>query len=100
VQSAQVGWLIKLTTGRWSNDWSSIVITLDHGFPPDEAADWREAVLTMIDDFTSIMVTGRPDSDLASKQVDDVVYKWGTVQGLPGAPPILEKYWLPNRGFA
>lgn len=98
--SAEVGWLLVMTTGCWSTKWAGITITLDHGFTAAEAPDWRQAILTMVNQMVELVVTGRPDADLSSKQVDDITYKWGAAQALPGAAPILEKYQLPTRGFA
>ena len=98
--SAQVGWRISLTQGCWSWKDAAITVTLDHGFTADEAPDWRQAILSMVNQMMELVVAGRPDADLSSKQVDDVVYKWGAGYALPGAQPILEKYQLPTRGFA
>jgi hypothetical protein len=97
--SAQCGWLLYLTQGSWSWKYSGITIEFDHGFSADEAPDWRQAILTMVNQMVELVVTGRPDADLSSKQVDDITYKWGAAQALPGAAPILDKYQLPYRGF-
>jgi hypothetical protein len=99
-QAGQVGWLLFISQGCWSWRYAGITLDLTHGFSAEEAPDWREAILLMVSQMSELVITGRPDSDLASKQVDDVTYKWGAAQALPGAAPILEKYQLPTRGFA
>lgn len=97
VRSAQVPWLLVRRRGHWSHEYADIVVNLDHGFDVDEAADWRQAILSMVDQMVTIIGAGRPDVDLQSKQIDDVVYRWGAGQALPGAAPILEQYVSPDR---
>lgn len=97
VQSAQVPWLLVRRHGHWTHHYAAIVVNLDHGFDIDEAADWRQAILSMVDQMVTIVTAGRPDVDLQSKQIDDVVYRWGAAQALPGAAPILEQYMSPLR---
>jgi hypothetical protein len=98
------------TTGRFSNQYNGVVVTMDHGFPEDAAtaeslittstglpataADWRQAVLSLVVNISQIAAVGRPDSELASKQVDDVVYAWGATQGLASIESILVAYRL------
>lgn len=93
VQSAQVGWLLVKKTGCWSYKYSGISINMDHGFTEDEASDWRQAILSMVDDMSTVKISGRADGDLSSKQVDDVVYKWGN-EGYTSIETILQKYRL------
>lgn len=87
-------WVLIRHHGHWSRRHAGIVVECDHGFTEDEAADWRQAILSMVDMMAGLSVTGRPDSDLQSKQVDDVVYRWGPAQALPGVEPILARYRL------
>jgi hypothetical protein len=94
VIDAEVGWLLHRRRGCWSHRPGGITITFDHGYTADQAADWRQAILSMVDQMVTLVSAGRPDADLASKQVDDVTYKWGAAQALPGAEPILQKYRL------
>jgi len=57
----------------------TIAVTMDHGYTEDEAADWRHAILMMVDAMSTMPVlagTGRSAADLTSKQVDDVSYSW------------------------
>lgn len=99
--------LLYINSGRWSNKINGIVVTMDHGFPEDNAAaalidgytgetaaDWRQAILALVTSISQIEVSGRSDAELDSKQIDDVVYRWGTMQGLVAIEPILAKYRL------
>lgn len=68
-------WKIVRTTGTWSTQYGGIELTMSHGFTEAEAADWRYAVLSMVEQMGSS--AGRPDSDLVEKTVDMVTYRWG-----------------------
>ena len=64
--------------GRWSHRYQSVDVIITHGYTDTEAADWRQAVLTMVD----LMSTGgRPDNELVMKKVDDVQYQWTPATG-------------------
>jgi hypothetical protein len=91
--------------GRFSNQVNGITVTMDHGFPEDsseapqgytglDAADWRQAILSLVVNISQIVAAGRPDSELASKQIDDVVYAWGATQGLASIEHILVQFRL------
>jgi hypothetical protein len=97
--------LLILNSGRWSNKVNGITVTMDHGFPEDSseapqdykgliAADWRQAILALVVNISQIVAAGRPDSELASKQIDDVVYQWGATTGLASIENILSHYRL------
>lgn len=66
----------KRSKGWWSDDYQAIVVTMDHGYTEEEAADWRYGVLTMISQMPVYATAGRGDADLVSKRVDDVAYSW------------------------
>lgn len=98
--------LIK-NVGVFSNQYNGVVVTMDHGFPENSAAaasivgftgstasDWRQAILSLVVNISQIVAAGRPDSELSSKQVDDVVYQWGATQGLASIENILAEYRL------
>jgi hypothetical protein len=98
--------LIK-NSGVFSNQYNGITVVMDHGFPEDGpaaqsitgstapiAADWRQAILSLVVNISQIVAAGRPDSELASKQIDDVVYAWGASTGLASIENILSKYRL------
>jgi hypothetical protein len=94
VVPASAPWKLVLTTGRWSTRYSGIELTISHGYTEAQAQDWRQAVLSMVDQMGS--TAGRSDADLVSKQVDDVIYRWNTAadQALYSVKPILDNYEL------
>lgn len=65
--------------GFWTGEYGGIEIEMEHGFSEFEAADWRRAVLSLVDQMSLVPVkatTGFSEAGLRSKQVDDVVYRW------------------------
>lgn len=78
--------------GHWTSD--TVTVNLDHGFDPDTAADWRQAILDMVDDIASIKTVGRPDSAMVLKQVDDFRAQWTPNAVLPENNVILDRYTL------
>jgi hypothetical protein len=99
--------LLHINAGRWSNKVNGVVVTMDHGFPESSAAaealsdykgliaaDWRQAILSLVVNISQILDAGRADSELDSKQIDDVVYQWGATQGMASIENILAKYRL------
>jgi hypothetical protein len=80
--------------GHWTHRAAGIVITMDHGYTPDEAADWRQAILALVDQMSEIAIMGHPGSELLTKTVDDAVYKWNPTPLLPSVSTILDKYRL------
>lgn len=94
--SAETPNLLILNNGVWSANYSGIQITWDHGFglANGTATDWRQAILALVVNIAQIYITGRADSELDSKAVDDVVYRWGAVSSLGAVEPILAKYRL------
>ena len=83
------------TSGVWSNQIGGIVINMDHGYTETEAVDWRNAVLESASDLAQIAQAGRPDCELSSKQIDDVMYRWYEKLGSGGdVANILDKYRL------
>lgn len=94
VVPAAAPWKLVLTTGTWSTEYSGIELTLTHGYTEIEAQDWRQAVLSMVDQMGSS--SGRSDSDLIGKQVDDVIYRWSPLaqEALYAVKPTLNNYEL------
>lgn len=71
--------LRKRSNTCWSGDYGAIEITMSHGYTREEAADWIEAVLSMVDQMSLVPVqsmSGTSSLGLRSKQVDDVTYRW------------------------
>lgn len=94
VVPADAPWKLVRTSGLWSTQYSGIQITVTHGFTEAEAVDWRQAVLSMVDQMAS--TTGRSDADLIEKTVDAVTYRWGPAaeQALFDVMPTLNDYEL------
>jgi hypothetical protein len=84
-------WKIVRTTGRWTDTYRGITVNLQHGYDEVAAVDWRQAVLTMVDNMSTLPinpVTGRSDADQTFKRVDDVEYQWPRNPGAqPGTGP-------------
>ena len=94
----------KRSDAFWPCDYSSVVVTMTHGYTKAEAADWVQAILTMVDQMSLLPVggaSGRSSADLIRKQVDDVEYQWGNVlvgmaeQSLFSVSHLLAQYRLP-----
>lgn len=66
----------KNSSGWWSHLYQDIVVVMTHGYTEEEAADWRYAVLSMVDEMSTLQTSGRGEPDLLSKKVDDVTYRW------------------------
>lgn len=66
----------KKSNGWWLPHYQCIDVVMTHGYDDDDAADWRYAVLSMVDQMSQVLVSGRGEPDLVSKKVDDVTYRW------------------------
>lgn len=66
----------KASGGWWGRTYQSIDIVMTHGYTEAEAADWRYAVLSMVDEMGQIQMSGTSELDIVSKKVDDVTYRW------------------------
>lgn len=66
----------KRSNGWWTDQYQCIEVVMTHGYTDVEAADWRYAVLSMIDEMATLQTSGRGEPDLLSKKVDDVTYRW------------------------
>ncbi len=66
----------KSSGGWWGRDYQSIDVVMTHGYLEAEAADWRYAVLSMVDEMGQIQISGTSELDIVSKKVDDVTYRW------------------------
>lgn len=66
----------KASRGWWGSDYQSIDVVMTHGYTETEAADWRYAVLSMVDEMGQIQMSGTSELDIVSKKVDDVTYRW------------------------
>lgn len=95
----------KNSGGWWPACYQAIDVVMTHGYDDDEAADWRYAVLAMVDQMGQALISGRGELDMVSKKVDDVTYRWGdpyaaAAEGaLYSAKNIFEAYCLPHVEF-
>lgn len=77
--SAESPGLIRKKLGRaWTYGWSTIVVDFDHGYTADEAPDFRDIVLKLVDQASLNVGTGG-QGPLTQKRVDDVIYRWSAV---------------------
>ena len=60
----------------WGSRYQSINVVMTHGYLEAEAADWRYAVLSMVDEMGQMQMSGASSPDIVSKKVDDVTYRW------------------------
>ncbi|WP_131809221.1 hypothetical protein [Mycolicibacterium setense] len=89
---AQMPWKIVRRSGCWSRDLAAIAVTMDHGYTELEAADWRQAILMMVDQMSLLPVSagaGRSDADLVRQRVDDVEYQWSDGASMALAEKVL-----------
>jgi hypothetical protein len=85
----------------WTDKYRGIEVTMDHGFTETEAADWRQAILAMVDEMSLLPATPamtRSGTDLVRKRIDDVEYQWSGAahNALYSVESILAGYQLPS----
>lgn len=106
VVSADIPRMLYRKNGRWTHEYAGIDVTYTHGFTEDEAADWRRAILLMVDRMSREQQSGaRSDDDLVRKKVDDVEYQWvdwgdAASRAITSVESILDQYCLTPSGFA
>jgi hypothetical protein len=104
-QPSPVGVKLYRCGGTWSRRPASITVTMKHGFDPlaDEtagnAADWRQAILDMVDDLDSVKSVGRADSAQVGKVVDDWHGQWLQSAVLPENNAILQQFSIMGSGM-
>jgi hypothetical protein len=66
--------LRKRSGGWWTGEYGGIEITMNHGFTEAEAVDWRQAILSMVDQMSLLPVSAATGggSIQSSLRVDDV----------------------------
>lgn len=60
--------------GRWTGRDGAITAVITHGFTEDEAADWRSAIIQIVDERSEGSI--RDDADMKRKKIDDTEYEW------------------------
>lgn len=71
---SRLGLVRKRSGGCWSSAFGSVAATITHGFTEAEAADWRAAIIAVVD--SRGRASARGSADLKRKRVDDVEYEW------------------------
>src|SRR6478752_4688000 len=69
--------LRKRGAGWWTAEYGAIEINMDHGLTEAQAADWREAIMSMVDAMSLLPVssaTGGGGLGLKSERIDDIAY--------------------------
>lgn len=61
---------------HWACGFSAIEVELEHGYTAAEAADFREAVLALVDRASQSVGDAGGGAQLVEKEVDDVRYRW------------------------
>lgn len=71
--------LRKRSRDYWTDNMGEVTVVMDHGYSNADAADWREAVLMMVDQMSLVPVqaaTGASAFGVRSERVDDVSTTW------------------------
>ena len=95
----------KKTGGWWKSYYQCIDVVMTHGYTEQEAADWRYAVLSMVDQMGQVQLSGNSELDIVSKKVDDVTYQWAdryataAESALYSVSSIFDNYKLPTVEF-
>jgi hypothetical protein len=76
--SRRKGTITKRSHGCWTHRDGAIAVTMTHGFTEAQAADWRRAVLRLVDTMSlqPATVGAEREPDMSRKRVDDVEYQW------------------------
>ena len=74
----------KRSGGFWSCEYQSIVVEMSHGYTEVEAADWRQAILSLTyRTALAIASGGEPSTSLlTTKRVDDVSYTFANIMSV------------------
>ncbi|MGE2733844.1 hypothetical protein [Mycolicibacterium vaccae] len=101
--SEKPGCARKRSRGLWSDEFGAIEVTLTHGFTEVQAADWRDAICSMVEEMALRSrvdkTTGRSARDLTGKKVDDVELNWSALRqsadrAVFGVAATLDRYRL------
>lgn len=71
---SRLGLVRKRSGARWTSAYGAVTVTMTHGFTEAEAADWRRAVIDLVDSRSQSST--RESSDMKRKRIDDVEYEW------------------------
>lgn len=99
--------LRKVSRGWWTGEYDSITVIMDHGFDEIEAEDWRQGILSMVDQMSLVPVsagTGATEFGLTGKRVDDVDYRYNAYAAMAeevvfSISNVLDDFRLPDLEF-
>lgn len=76
--SKRLGLVEKAWPQCWTHKFGSIVVAMTHGFTETEAADWRRAVLRLVNLMSREPTADaeRDSPEMKRKRIDDVDYEW------------------------
>lgn len=106
VVSSNVPRMLYRKNGCWTREYAGITVTYTHGFTEVEAADWRRAILMLVDRMArSQQVITRSEDDLKRKKVQEVEYEWidwsaAADREITSVESIIDHYCLVPSGFA
>lgn len=91
----------------WSCEYGAVVAVINHGFTEAEAADWRQAILSMVDQMSLLPVqaaTGSSGFGIRSEKIDDVAVGYAPYAAMAeevlfSVMHILDDYRLPSLEF-
>lgn len=92
----------------WSRHYGAITVVMDHGYTEVEAVEWRQAILSMVDQMSQVPVMaaiGQSPIGMRTKDIDDVRYQWAPQYGvmaenvLFSVTNILEDFKIPDLEF-
>lgn len=106
VVSADIPRMVYRKDGCWTREYAGLTVTYTHGYTEAEAADWRRAILQMVDRMSREQQSGaRSNEDILRKKVDDVEYQWidwgaAADRAITSVESVLDHYQLTPSGFA
>lgn len=85
----------------WSSRYRSIEVVMNHGYTEAEAADWRKAIVDMVNTVSYGAATASSGDALKRKKVDNVEYEWfdfasAADEAIYTVAATLERYRLPE----
>ena len=90
--------------GWWTAEYQGITVVMTHGYTEDEAVDWRQAIMSMVDRMAMVSA-GVNESSLIRKTVDDVTYGYANPfsmvadETIGSVASILDDFCLPRLEF-
>ncbi len=92
--------ITKASGARWTDQYRAIVVDITHGFTEAQAADWRRAIIDMVD-AVSYESSAGSDRPLKRKRVDDTENEWfdftaAADKAVYSSATVLDGYQIPG----